>query len=301
MSNPLGGQQNDVAKGFEKVLNSHGYGFHHSVIKRARELFTAGESPWDFVAAEVPVEVRGAGTRIDFILKRPSTGPDKPDYYLLVECKRANPALSNWCFVRAPYVRPNYHDGVLLWELAYLEPSTDITTIQFPIRPSVYTARVESKYLAYQIALEVKSNAQGDPAGQGRGAIEDAATQVLRGLNGMMEFLKRETRIFPESRKIVLIPAIFTTAKLWVSDASLNSADLTTGNLDLSRTDFREVDWLFYEYNMSPGLKHKEPSNFYTLPSYSIGSTVEREFARTIAVVGPGGITDFLAWVGEVN
>jgi hypothetical protein len=39
--------------------------------------------------------------------------------------------------------------------------------------------------------LEVRSGEKGDVQNTGRGAIEEAATQVLRASNGLVEFLAR--------------------------------------------------------------------------------------------------------------
>ena len=308
MANPSAKrQQNDVAKGFEAALNSHGYGFHYSVLAKVKELLNSNNSVWDFGSAEVPVEVQTSGTKIDFVLERVRTNndADQAKYYLIAECKRANPALSNWCFIQAPYVRPNYRNGVLLWEEAYRQPSDmyDLSYITQPVRPALYTASIGHPKPAYHIGLEVKSNAQGDPAGQGqvRRAIEEAATQVLRGLNGTVEFFNDHEYLIPAGHRAILIPAIFTTAKLWVSDAQLQSADLATGNIDLSQAGFGEVDWLLYEYNMFPGLKHQQRAKEYERPSRTIGHVVEREFARTIAIVNASGIEDYLEWAGNIE
>ncbi len=95
-----------VEQSFTKVLNRNGYGFQFSVIKKAHELGKVAKSAWLFETIELPVEVRGSGTRMDFVLRK-SARRDKP-FFLLAECKRANPSLSNWCFVRAPYTNRSY-------------------------------------------------------------------------------------------------------------------------------------------------------------------------------------------------
>ncbi len=63
-----------VRASFQKALNQHGYGFQFSVLKIAENLakrVDADErSRWNFLFSEVPVEVQGSGTRIDFILSR---------------------------------------------------------------------------------------------------------------------------------------------------------------------------------------------------------------------------------------
>jgi|SRR5215469_6984288 len=87
---------------YKNELNRHGYAFQYSVIRKAEELYAANQSRWAFKAAEFPVQVRGRNTHIDFIFEH----CDKP-IFLVGECKRVNPALSNWCFTRSPYTRRN--------------------------------------------------------------------------------------------------------------------------------------------------------------------------------------------------
>jgi hypothetical protein len=45
----------------------------------------------------LPVSVGGKDTHVDFVLRT-------HEAFLVAECKRANPALANWCFARAPYI-----------------------------------------------------------------------------------------------------------------------------------------------------------------------------------------------------
>lgn len=64
---------------------------------------------WALEGVEIPVEVRGEPTHVDFLLKHRFDPA-----YLVGECKRANPKLSNWCFFKAPYVTSYRADQVLV-------------------------------------------------------------------------------------------------------------------------------------------------------------------------------------------
>jgi hypothetical protein len=153
-----------IASALQKVLDRHGYGFHYSILKRADEWFRNGRSTWLFERAEFPVEVKGSGTRIDLILRRGSTNRGR-DLYLVGECKRANPALSDWCFVRAPYTRRNPGEGALLAEDVHNDTSGNTVTAGI--------ARFWGSREIYHIGVELRLGNQGDPSGSGRGAIED--------------------------------------------------------------------------------------------------------------------------------
>jgi hypothetical protein len=85
-----------LVRGFQNVLNSHGYGFQYSVLKEvARLAYEVRSASWIPKVPEFPVEVQGHDTRIDFILKHA-----RLPFYLVAECKRANPSLANWCFAK---------------------------------------------------------------------------------------------------------------------------------------------------------------------------------------------------------
>ncbi|HKC63631.1 MAG TPA: hypothetical protein VKB86_08335, partial [Pyrinomonadaceae bacterium] len=216
-----------VKKTFSDVLNRHGYGFQYSVLNLANKLFIARNSSWLFQAVEFPVEVKGYSTRIDFILKRKS----EPTFFLLAECKRANPALSNWCFVRAPYIHRNHSDG---YEPVIMEHAQS----GYAASVTAYAKERPSAYNPCHIGLEVRSNAKGDTQGESGKAIEDAASQVLRGLNGMVELLSKNRHILSNWKRADFLPVIFTTAQLWLSNAELSSADIQTGKVDLTNSTF---------------------------------------------------------------
>jgi hypothetical protein len=273
----------NVEAGFAKILNRHGYGFHYSVLKLAHDLCDRGESRWAFEAAEFPVQVQEETTRIDFILRLRHRYP----IYLLAECKRANPALSNWCFAQASYVRRNrtMDEPFFIEQIRQVEDES--------ICASATTGL--SVKDACHIAIEVKSNEKGDDYGSGRGEIERAVTQVCRGLNGMTEFLSENAQVLSEQTAF-LLPVIFTTARIWRSSVDLSSASVLDGTIDLTGTDFEQVPWAFYQYHLSPGLKHMHSPT--DRPS-TIGALMDSEYIRTITVVTASDIESFLRWSSD--
>ena len=269
--------ERDMSGGLEKVLDRHGYGFHYSVLRKCQALYDEGRSEWGFEAAEFPVEVRGAATRVDFILKSRS-GP----WYMLAECKRVNPALSNWCFVTAPYYRRNQKDRELVAERAHC-------TLGGEIQTSVVTTFGYQGL--YHIGLEVRSGEKGDCGGKGRGAIEEASTQVGRGLNGFLSFLAAHPQPLQIDVPATFLPVIFTTARLFVSEVDLSAAELDTGKLPAAAVQLEEKDWIWLQYHLSPGLKHR----LFTGPATDqLAALLTQEYVRTIAVVSSQGIASFL-------
>lgn len=195
--------------------------------------------------------VQSTDTKIDFILFR-----KKYEFWrdeMICECKRANPAISNWCFIRAPFVHRNYGNADPLVTECLILPDSG------PLRAY---ARTESQLRdGYHIARGINAQQKGDerPAERSRSQIEDAISQVLRGLNGYVEMLAANPQLMQiagQDSIFRLIPVVFTTAKLWVSDRNLSDADLDTGKIDLDKGAFRKVPWLWFQYNVSIGIKH---------------------------------------------
>jgi hypothetical protein len=273
------------AQSFTKVLNRHGYGFQYSLIEEAKSLFDKRRSSWRFEASEFPVEVQGSGTKIDFILRRDQDrdGFDRPTFYLVAECKRTNAALSKWCFVRAPYVSKDAWGQTDFFVMDRVQLGEDGSVLSVPIKSSFQTK-------SYHLGFEVRSNEKGDESGESGQNIEKAATQVSRGLNGLINTFAASPSLLVK-KEAYFLPVIFTTADLFVSDADISLTDLSTGKMDVTKEQLQKVNWLLYQYPMSPGLKHslKGTSN----PT-SISELLNAAYVRSIPVVNPKGMLDFL-------
>lgn len=280
-------QEKQLKDGFQKVLNSHGFGFQYAVVKAAENLYKEKKSVWLFEVAEFPVEVQGTGTHIDFILSRKQLDfPNNNPCLLLAECKRVNPALSNWCFVRAPYTKSTGLSNCLILEGI----GENESIIGQPIFSSARIIPTSTDNF-FHIDFEIKSDEIGDPSGKGRGSIKEATAQVLRGLNGFVEFSKKNYFWLIENKNTYFLPVIFTTAQLWTSDCDLSLANLEKGNIDLKSANFTQRPWLYFQYNQSPSLKHSflRPNG-----TFDLSTIMEFEYTRTIAVVNQSGIEEFL-------
>jgi hypothetical protein len=274
-----------VEAGFRKSLDGHGYSFQNAVVRIAESLLQTG-SLWRPLVPEFGVEVRGRDTRIDFILQR-----NNEPQFLICECKRANPATANWCFARACGSQWSQFAGVSTAEVIRRLPGG---------LASASLRELLSTDKAYQIALEVRTHEGGDQHGrQGRGEIEDAATQVCRGLNGFVEFLVTRLDLLPVGAHAVLVPVIFTTAQLWTSEIDLGTADIETGRLPAGKLGLQQRDWVWLDYPQSTGLKHSVRHEPVPLTPHQSGPQplariFYAELMRKVAVVSPSGLTPFL-------
>lgn len=270
-----------MASGFAKLLDQHGYGFQYSVLKRANELATSGESKWQPEASEFPTEVQDKPTHIDFLL---SKGEKESNYILICECKRANSSLGNWCFAKSPFTRLHHKPTSVVADL--LRRISDSSFVSSCPYPWAQQSDI------YHLGLEVRTGKKGDSTESGRNAINEAVTQVLRGMNGLANIFGRNPQILKPNSQTILIPVVFTTATLWTSAVKLDSASLATGKLADS-APLTKTDWLIYDHNQSPGLKHS------VMPAGALGSLnniLANQYARSICIVSWQGIDSFLTW-----
>ena len=141
----------------------------------------------------------------------------------------------------------------------------------------------------YHRAHHVNTGARGDSGGSNRDAIEEAAGQVMRALNGLVEALPTQ-QLLGRDKALVLLPVIFTTARLYVSETDLASADLVTGNVNGGSLSPVEVPYLFYQYALSPGLKHGVVPRMNVRAQPTLTWALAYGYVRTIAVVSAAGV-----------
>lgn len=267
-----------IAASLRKILNTHGHGFHYAVVRRAEELRAQRESSWIFEGTEIPVLVREETTHVDLVLRTRSNFT-----YLVGECKRADPAKARWCFARSPYTWRNATNEELIFDQLILRPN------------QTHGARPRSRYVnrgSYQLGLELRTGQQGDGQGGGGREIANAISQVLRSTSGFINLAWGHTSYPKDFEKaITFIPAIFTTAQLWTTEADLGGADLATGNLTPEQVEVKRANWPWFTYNRSAHLSHWLP---YEEVKDDVSRLLRNEYARTIAIVGVEGIDEFL-------
>jgi hypothetical protein len=233
------GDDRSPDRAFAEALNRQGFAFQESALASIQELRTKW-TPW---VSELPVGTPDQNTRIDFVLSHPNK-----EYFLVCECKRANPATSNWCFAKADFQAESSRKGRLYVET--LERGHGYVT---------GTQDLGNVYDLYQIGIEVKSGGSGDAAGEGRGQIESAATQVMRGQNGLIKFFADRAMLKLGTQRMVFVPVILTTALLWTSRINLRYADLHSGRIDPADVTLEKKNWIWF-------LHKDRASNIHFLP-----------------------------------
>lgn len=267
------------------ALNEHGYPFHYAVLRQAQNSYDPGSgSPWLLEATEFPVAVGAHDTRIDFILKHA-----KYSRYLIAECKRVNPKYSQWCFFRAPYIHRERDFEMIsaeVWE-----------SVDGKVRSS--GALLRPLRTAYHIALPIRlPENRGDSGGQGSRAIEEAATQVSRQVNGFTEQLIRTPSVLGGETRAILFPVLFTTAKLFVTEVDIGTAAIETGAVDADAMSVTEAHWVPYQYHVS--VSSRSAITQQRKPP-TLGHLLDQEFVRTIFVVNAAHVTAFLSYLGQIG
>ncbi len=274
-----------VANELGSTLNRHGFAFQAAVLEEVRRIGATGASQFYFEVAEFPVQVGSSNTRIDFVLRH-----QRRFLVLVSECKRANPAFANWCFARMPYLRRNDDPEWPMMDKIRRDRGEIFYVKAVSIGPSPPTPLCH-------LAFEVKSQRKGDSSSpKSTAAIEEAATQVSRGTNGLIEFYLRDPSLLKGIDEIWLLPVVFTTSDVWFSDVDLRQTDVATGEI-LSDVALHQVSWLLYQYHISPSLKHVTR---FRPTSAELAKALENEFLRSIAIVSPSGIDEFLRWASNL-
>ena len=235
---------------------------------------------------EFPLGIQGSGTRIDFVLTN-RTG----SIYLICECKKVNPAF-NWCFAKSSF-RPNtYPISPLVLEALVYNSGTIVSQL--------YTLLHQIE--TYQVGVVVAGNEEGevnDGSGDQRDQIEKVATQVFRGLNGFIHFCAVRQIVDHVKYKVLFVPVIFTTAKLWTSKTDLSTANVIDRSLSPEiSSQVCMSPWVWLEYHQSLAFRHNIPLQE---SSKDLREILYREFVRPVAIVTPEGVENFLTstlWEG---
>lgn len=274
------------------VLDIHGYGFQEAVKHRAIELASCGGTThwkWKFFNSELPVSLRGDHTHIDLILTAWTRRRNRHSgYYLVGECKRVNPAKGYWCFVKT---RKNWlpqPDGYLQFD----------HVLRFGKDQFISSTRsVFASGDVYDLGFEIKTDVKGDPcASPDKSPINAAVAQVFRSVGGFIDYIgstSSEPDLLEIDKGELIIPVIFTTAELFVSQVDLGTANLKDGRLPASKVDLERRPWIWFNVNRT--------ANFRPSMRFSYDDVDEdrmpprfREFARTVVIVNGESLDDFL-------
>jgi hypothetical protein len=281
-----------VSSSFQKLLDQHGYSFQQAIASRAEELRDKETSTWNLFGTEVPVNCRNQSTHIDIVLTAWNRRRTRHSgYFLVAECKRVNPAKGHWCFAKTPYTWPNHLDSYVQFDQVLCYSAA----LQFS---STTKSILTSQKGVYNLGIEVRTGEKGDSSGQQpQSAINSAVGQVFRSASGFINYVcdnSRNVGVLSVDEPEIIIPAIFTTARLFTTQADLGSASLENGLLPPHAVEVAEHDWIWFNVNRSINLAHdvrfdhSDNNERHMEPRF-------REFTRTVAIVSSKGVDSFLS------
>jgi hypothetical protein len=286
-----------VSGGLHRMLNSHGHAFQNAVLEELNDLFSNRLSSWYFQAAEFPVVCHGEPIHIDFILRHQTRST-----LLVAECKRANPKLNHWAFLRSEYIhRDQQQDRCRFDQVAR---NNEYSSHPFHMPEGVLYSN-DVAHIHHVLRLKEEATSSGKPDRNpndpfepaGRNAISDAVTQVFRGTTGLIDRYcdHRRPPLLQDGETLTVFPVIFTTARIWMAKEPLKGVSVVDGSL-AEAPEISEKDWIALQVPVSSDLRPKSRAKG---DAQYLADVLEREHLRTVFVVSSRSIERFLRWSGE--
>jgi hypothetical protein len=255
-------------------LNAHGWPFQAAVTELARKLNQSQKSRWHLVESEIPV-VGHRESKIDLVLAAPNTR--RGGCYLICECKRADPQFSNWFFFRMP----TDHNLAVFYADYLGTPSARMVTL--PSTPTFDGG----------IVVKVRDH-KSDISSRQREAINESVTQALSGSMGLYKHWLRHGLDCDHYPNMTLIPVVFTTARLFCTEAELALAPIETGKL--STIDHTEAPYLIFQYRLSDSFRPEINSG---KDPWNLRRFVELNYLRSVYIVSAASIETFLTTLND--
>lgn len=268
----------DPSIALKNVLNRHGYGFQYAALQRCLE-----QRFWHHAVSEYPVELNGRDIHIDFIL-----GHGKN--LIVAECKRTQGW--TWGFARG-------HSATRARSAQ--QPRADFLTWNGGTLQRDPRSLYGWNKPPYDVALELKLRHENPKESATSKELNHALSQVLTGHGGLLDDLAQ--RQASEYGSGLVIPVIFTTAALIVTDTPLATADLQSGNI--SNIDTEPVEFVWYDYSITRSLRPtrvgRAPRHMETsIANEQLRQTSDRDLVKSVAIVTATGIPEFLGYLSDV-
>lgn len=243
----------DLSELLFNALNEQGYLFQESceyALKKSEKV-----TMWEVKASEYPVSLQGKDTKVDIVLRWKIT--DLPEFYALVECKRADPSYTYWLFGA-----PGLPFGSAL-----------CSTLGFECRETRSDRPYQAKCLVTQLQFGVNTYGAKSWLEAKRSAgrrtstpqnIENAFVQVLKGVGGFAQEQLNQRTKSRELFKTFFVPVVVTTAELYVAYYETENIDLSTGKISKDKVLFgpkgqpaEEVEWVLVDYGVGENVAPK--------------------------------------------
>lgn len=273
-------------------LNEQGYLFQEACKYELDHNATG----WSVRAYEYPVSIQKQDTKVDIVL----SSSRNPERFALAECKRTNPFYASWLF-GVPDLNITYSPHCSVLWLGCNPVSSNS-----PMHPTISLSSLEVDVPTYvaQSWLEVK---KGKSQPQERNStpqnIENAFSQVLKGISGFAQEQCEQRVKGNTSFSTFLIPVVVTTASLYMANYKPDNISITTGKIEKEKVLFstkgqqpEELKWILVYYGAGENVAPSAiPSNFVgTDPKYILVNKL-----RSIFVVNSKHLVEFFQKLGS--
>jgi len=276
----------DLSELLFNSLNEQGFLFQEACAHCLKKTDTG----WEVKAFEYPVSLQGDDTRVDIVLfDRISP---HPELWALIECKRADPEYVYWLFGSPGLPFGDALCSALGFECPHFRSDQPfhVRLLVSPLHFGIITYGVENW-------VEVKKRS-GKRASTPQ-SIENAFTQVLKGVGGFAQEHLDQRRKAQKNFRAFFIPIIVTTATLYVAHYKPEDVDLETGTIDREKVGLgpqgqppEEVEWVLVDYGAGESVAPRSiPENYVGVDP----AELQKYKTRSIFVVNSKSIPSFFS------
>lgn len=249
----------------------HSINIHGVFFERWCQSVIAGAGRWRVTKTNYPVEFPPSGSSfhsrestLDIAAENRS---HRTHVSLLVECKKSNPEFVNWVFF--PRTRMADTDIFFVHQLKnsptsgsdggwFTSQSFDRTTSEFTITDEARETR--TSYADYRKQDKTRTS---------NTAVTEAARQIALATQAMvLEEIRRLDQLSGDSprpampySRMLFVPAIITTARLFSCTFDPHEVDPVTGQIDYAKATLEQRPFLIYEYPLPRALQF-DPETF---------------------------------------
>lgn len=267
------------------ALEEHGFLFQ----KRCVDEITYDQKRFSLESEDYAVSVGGEETTVDFILSAPGS---LGKFYLVFECKRANPDYVSWVFPKPkdPLEPTARFLGTKLFAIA----SGNIICLR--LQTVLIDILDPNKTPIVNCGLEVSLNPGRQQRSSNATTIYSACQQALTGIGGLA--VEHKKYMYHERSELphFYVPVVITTADLYVTSYHRYEVDLRTGNLSAEKANTSPVDWVVLDWPVREPLQITAPEDSPDIKIHGPSEDYRRRFkVKSVVIVKAEKVLDLLA------
>ena len=240
---------------FAEVLGMHGYLFEQickSVLDKSEITISTDNFP--IITSE------NNPSEIDFIAEGRHPMKREVVLYLVCECKREEPTLKKWLFLKSGRFTKD-EDGLMLG--IERDPTHNIT-LKHSAWPSL--DNIKCSNVAFRIY-----NKKGKGTIAEKETIYNSCKQLILNLDAFIGEIKNLRLMLEGITNVFVLPVLITSAPLHFASYDVNDVSIENGRIESEKLKSEEVDYIRYIWYSSLELYNKKiGGNFGILPHWEL-------------------------------